>query len=92
VKEGGPPIVTDERDGVVMDESELREDLQKLDGQIARLRQDVVEMRREIGQSWDAPTDPAEKASLLTNVEQQEALIDDLEVRRQQLLRRLESA
>ncbi|ETK34716.1 hypothetical protein MPTA5024_18275 [Microbispora sp. ATCC PTA-5024] len=75
-----------------MDESELRDELNEVDGQIARLRQEAAQMREEIGQSWDAPTDLAERSTLLTNVEQQEALIDDLEVRRRQILDRLGSA
>lgn len=49
-------------------------------------------MREEIGQSWNAPTDAAERAALLTNVEQQEALIGNLRNRREQILRRLGSA
>ncbi|GGO13408.1 hypothetical protein GCM10010116_26990 [Microbispora rosea subsp. aerata] len=75
-----------------MDESELEKQLKEVDAQIERLREETRQMREEIGQSWDAPTDPAEKAVLLTNVEQQEALIDDLQVRREQILRRMERA
>ncbi|MEU7689267.1 hypothetical protein OHB01_12300 [Microbispora hainanensis] len=72
-----------------MDDPELKKELEELEAQIERLRRETVQMREEIGQSWDAPTDPAERATLLTNVEQQEALIDDLELRREQILRRM---
>ncbi|MBP2707453.1 hypothetical protein JOL79_27075 [Microbispora sp. RL4-1S] len=75
-----------------MDESELREQLDEVNGQIERMRRDVAQLREEIGQGWDGPTDQAEQSSLLTNVEQQEALIDDLETRRQQILQRLGAA
>lgn len=75
-----------------MNESELRDQLQAVEARIARLRQEVQQLREEIGQSWDSPIDPAERAVLLTNVEQQEALIADLEIRREQILQRLGSA
>ncbi|TQS27214.1 DUF342 domain-containing protein [Microbispora sp. KK1-11] len=72
-----------------MDDPELKKELDELDAQIERLRKETTQIREEIGQSWDAPTDMAEKATLLTNVEQQEALIDDLQLRREQILRRM---
>ncbi|MEU6424568.1 hypothetical protein ABZ860_01625 [Microbispora sp. NPDC046973] len=72
-----------------MDDPELKKELDEVDAQIERLRKETAQIREEIGQSWDAPTDPAEKATLLTNVEQQEALIDDLQLRREQILRRM---
>ncbi|MGI5162035.1 hypothetical protein [Microbispora sp. CA-102843] len=72
-----------------MDEPELKKELEEVDVQIERLRRETAEIREEIGQSWDAPTDMAERSTLLTNVEQQEALIDDLQLRREQILRRM---
>ncbi len=72
-----------------MDDPELKKELDEVDAQIERLRKETAQIREEIGQSWDAPTDMAEKATLLTNVEQQEALIDDLQLRREQILRRM---
>jgi uncharacterized protein with von Willebrand factor type A (vWA) domain len=72
-----------------MDDPELKKELDEVDAQIERLRKETTQIREEIGQSWDAPTDMAEKATLLTNVEQQEALIDDLQLRREQILRRM---
>ncbi|KAB8185935.1 MULTISPECIES: DUF342 domain-containing protein [Microbispora] len=72
-----------------MDDPELKKELDEVDAQIERLREETKQIREEIGQSWDAPTDMAEKATLLTNVEQQEALIDDLQLRREQILRRM---
>ncbi|MEU7881665.1 hypothetical protein [Microbispora bryophytorum] len=72
-----------------MDDPELKKELDEVDAQIERLRRETAQLREEIGQSWNAPTDMAERATLLTNVEQQEALIDDLQVRREQILRRM---
>jgi ubiquinone biosynthesis protein UbiJ len=66
-----------------------REALRRVEEDLARLRRDVAEARQQIGERWDAPTDAAELAMVLTNVEQQEALIEDLEARRETLLRRL---
>ncbi|WP_433499136.1 hypothetical protein ACQP1K_01910 [Sphaerimonospora sp. CA-214678] len=74
------------------DESELKAELDEVEARIERLSRDAAQMREEIGQSWDAPTDSAERAVLLTNVEQQEALIGNLRNRREQILRRLGSA
>ncbi|MEZ0076565.1 hypothetical protein [Planotetraspora sp. GP83] len=74
-----------------MDDSELREQLKQVEADLVRLREEVAEIRREIGERWDSPTDPAEIATVLTNAEQQEALIEDLEARRAQLLQRLGS-
>ena len=72
-----------------MDDPELKKELEELEAQIERLRRETAQMREEIGQSWDAPTDMMERSVLLTNVEQQEALIDDLLIRREQILRRM---
>jgi ubiquinone biosynthesis protein UbiJ len=75
-----------------MDESEIRRQLKDVDAELARLREDVAAMRREIGERWDAPTDAAELATVLTNVEQQESLIETLEARRERLLQKLGSS
>ncbi|GII53762.1 hypothetical protein Pth03_21510 [Planotetraspora thailandica] len=75
-----------------MDESEIRRQLEEVDTELARLRADVAAMRREIGERWDAPTDAAELATVLTNAEQQESVIETLEARRQHLQQQLGSA
>ncbi|WP_067182969.1 hypothetical protein [Microtetraspora niveoalba] len=73
-----------------MSEPGYREQLERVDADLARMRQEVAEMRREIGERSAGATDAAEMATVFTNVEQQEALIEDLEIRRRQLLQRLE--
>ncbi|WP_066934494.1 hypothetical protein [Microtetraspora fusca] len=75
-----------------MSEPDYRSQLERVDADLARLRQEVKEMRREIGERRDGTTDAAEMSALITNVEQQEALIEDLELRRRHLLRRLGEA
>lgn len=42
-----------------------------------------------IGEREDEPTDPAERSALIEQAEEQEALIDVLEARRQELLQEL---
>ncbi|MCC5577175.1 hypothetical protein IMZ11_16230 [Microtetraspora sp. AC03309] len=75
-----------------MNELKYREQLERVDADLVRLRQEVVDMRREIGGRGAGPTDAAEMSAVITQVEQQEALIEDLELRREQLLRRLGQA
>jgi hypothetical protein len=67
----------------------LREELQVLEDELAQLRQTTADLRRRIGERWDDPTDSAERATLITTAEEQEALIQVLEARREDLLRRL---
>jgi chromosome segregation ATPase len=68
----------------------LREELQVLEDELARLRQTTADLRRRIGERGDDPTDSAERAALITTAEEQEALIQVLEARRGDLLRRLD--
>jgi hypothetical protein len=75
-----------------MDDAEIREQLNEVEAGLARLRESAAAIRREIGERWDAPTDAAEMATVITNAEQQEALIETLEARRERLLRRLGSS
>jgi hypothetical protein len=67
----------------------LRAELQVVEGDLARLRETAAELRRRIGSRDDEPTDPEERSLLITTAEEQEALIEVLEQRREDLLRRL---
>jgi hypothetical protein len=67
----------------------LREELRVVDEELARLRETAADLRRRIGERWDDPTDAAERATLITEAEEQEAFIEVLERRREDLLRRL---
>lgn len=71
------------------DKQALRAELQTLDEELAVLRSEVDQIRRRLGEHAEGPTDPAETAATLTNVEEQEALVGTLEARRQHLLKRL---
>jgi hypothetical protein len=67
----------------------LREEVQVLEDELARLRETVAALRRRIGERWDDPTDSAEKAALITTAEEQKGFIQVLGTRRADLLRHL---
>jgi hypothetical protein len=63
------------------------EELRIVDEELARLRETAADLRRRIGERWDDPTDLAERSRLIEAAEEQEALIEELESRRDRLLR-----
>jgi chromosome segregation ATPase len=67
----------------------LTEELRLVEEDLARLRKTAADLRRRIGDRDEEPTDAAERSALIEAAEEQEALIDQLEARREQLLRRL---
>jgi hypothetical protein len=60
-----------------------------VEADLAELRRTAAELRRQIGEGWNEPTDAAERAALITQAEEQEAFAEDLEARRDELRRRL---
>jgi hypothetical protein len=71
------------------DTAALRQELALVEQDLAQLRQLAAQLRRRVGERADDPTDPEERTTLITEAEEQEALIDVLEQRREDLLRRL---
>ena len=67
----------------------MREELRLVEEDLARLRERAADLRRLIGERGNEPTDPAERSALIEAAEEQEALADELEARREELLRRL---
>ena len=67
----------------------IQEELQVVEEDLARLREAAADLRRHIGEGWDEPTDPEERSVLIQGAEEQEALIGELEARRDELQRRL---
>jgi regulator of replication initiation timing len=67
----------------------LREELQVVEEELTQLRETAADLRRRIGERWHEPTDDNERAVMITTAEEQEALIEVLENRREDLLRRL---
>ena len=76
-----------------MDTSEsaaaFEDELRIVNEDLARLRKEAADLRRRIGEREDEPTDPAERSALIEQAEEQEALIDMLKARREELLREL---
>jgi hypothetical protein len=70
----------------------IREELRLVEEDLARIRETAADLRRRIGERADYPTDPAELSALIEEAEEQEFLADELEVRREGLLRRLGSS
>jgi hypothetical protein len=67
----------------------IREELRLVEEDLARLRETAADLRRLIGERANEPTDPAERSALIEAAEEQEALAEELEARREELLRRL---
>ena len=64
-------------------------ELRVVEEDLARLREEAADLRRRIGEREDEPTDPAERSAMIEQAEEQEALIDMLKARREELLRDL---
>jgi flagellar biosynthesis chaperone FliJ len=63
----------------------LREELQSIEAQIAELQRHADELRRDLAETSD-------KSATIEAAEQQEALISQLDLRRRDLLEKLETA
>jgi hypothetical protein len=68
---------------------DLRQELQLVEEELAQLREAAADFRRRVGERWHEPTDAEERTQLITAAEEQEAFIEVLENRREELLRRL---
>ena len=67
----------------------IREELQMVEEDLARLREAVADLRTRLGEGWNEPTDIEERTVMIEAVEEQEALISELETRREELRQRL---
>jgi len=65
----------------------LQEELRQVEEDLGRLRAEVTDMRRQVGEV--GPTDPAERSMMINQADEQEILVGELEARRQDLLKRL---
>jgi hypothetical protein len=70
-------------------EVSLRAELRLVEEELAELRRAAAEIRKQIGERSEAPTDSAEISALITTAEEQEALAKILEARRDELKERL---
>jgi hypothetical protein len=67
--------------------AELREELRLVEDDIESLRRSAVQLRQNVGE--DEPGDFADRASVIAAAEEQESLAEQLEARRDNLLKRL---
>jgi hypothetical protein len=67
----------------------LAEELKLLEEDLTLLRGTAAGLRRRIGDRDEEPTDAAERSALIEAAEEQEALLGQMEARREELLRRL---
>jgi hypothetical protein len=67
----------------------LREELREVEAALTDLRHTAAELRRQIGERWFDPTDQEEYSALIAAADEQEALADELRVRRERLLEAL---
>ncbi|MEU4535217.1 hypothetical protein AB0G15_10155 [Streptosporangium sp. NPDC023825] len=65
----------------------LQEELRQVEEDLERLRAEVADMRRQVGEV--GPTDPAERSMMINQADEQEILVGELEARREDLLKRL---
>jgi hypothetical protein len=68
----------------------LRDELQQVQRELEEMRDGAATLRRQIGERADGAADAAEVSTLLTEAEQQEAVVATLEQRRARLQRRLD--
>jgi hypothetical protein len=67
----------------------LRDELREVDDQLADVRRTAAEIRAQISDPATGPEDAAERSMMLTNAEEQEALVGILEERRRRLQEQL---
>ncbi len=67
----------------------MERELQQVDSMIAELRSQAQQIRTEVGNREDGPSDPGDVSLLIRSAEEQEALIAVLEDRRGKLRERL---
>jgi len=80
--------VTDEPTPDIAD-ADPAEELRLVEQQISETQAAATRLRDEIGNSSDEPIDPNDRSALITEAEQQEAILATLEERRRTLLDRL---
>ena len=72
------------------DRSALQQELAEVEADVASLRDTAEKLRAQIGDRSFEPADASERAALITAAEEQEALVETLEVRRDKLRKLVE--
>jgi hypothetical protein len=68
----------------------LRRELEDVEAELTELREAAAGLRRQVGERWFEPMDAPERTALITAAEEQEALAESLEARRDELRKLLE--
>lgn len=66
-------------------EEDIREELRLVEEDLAEVRKTTASLRQRIGERADEPTDAAERSALIESADEQEALVYQLQARREQL-------
>jgi len=74
-----------------MTTNEIRAELDKVEREIEQLGKSAHELRASIGDEAGGPMEPEDRAATLTQAEEQEAIMETLEARRDELKRELGS-
>ncbi|MFD0891123.1 hypothetical protein ACFQ08_41795 [Streptosporangium algeriense] len=68
----------------------IHDELRQVEEDLARLRSEVAGLREQVGDL--GPTDSMDRSALISMADQQEALADELEERREKLLKQVGDA
>jgi hypothetical protein len=71
------------------EEAGLREELRRVEAELAGVRQTAADLRAEIGGRLDGAVDSEDMAATITSAEEQEALATSLQARRDRLAAKL---
>ena len=74
------------------DEAGLREQLRRVEEELAGVRRVAAQLRAEIGARSDGAVDPEDVAATITSAEEQDAVAASLQTRRDSLRARLNEA
>ena len=75
-----------------MVERNLGEDLRALEQELAGVRANIAALRRQVGGRSEGATDPEETAAAINSADEQQALAEVLEARRDSLRRRIDQS
>jgi hypothetical protein len=66
-----------------------RDELREVEDEIAGLQRSALELRQQVGGRTDGTVEPEETAATIASAEELEAIVDTLQSRREELVRRV---
>lgn len=82
----------DDAEGAGLHIDDPHDELEVIDAELERLRNELTDVRRRLAERWDDPGDAVDHTAPLTMAEEIEAYIATLEARREELLERTSGA